>query len=593
MHHGVPDPFGELPQGRERMALTVGIVDRRNVLRKGLGTFVRAAALLPDVEFVLAGRWDDGAADELREGQHANVTLTGWVEEGVLNEAPRRASVYVQASVHEGFGRSVAEGMLAGCIGHGAGALPESSARSAPRWRTGSRAARGRDRTGPRGQRRRAGGGAGARAAELSTGDQARGRAGARDRDARPVLLKARGDDGQPVQRHADAPDRGDAAPCAQAEVGDEQRFDDPTVNALQERVAELLGKEAAAAAVGHDVQRDRVQAARRPGGDEGDPRSHVPSGAVRGRGPAALSERRSTFDGDGGIFTAAGGGRGATGGRPLRAALRLVSVEQMTNIGGGRCGLESTAVVVASRHGLRLHLDGARLMNMVASGVPAADHARGFDTAWLDFTKGLGAPVGAVLAASRELIDEAWRYKQMLGGAMRQAGVLAAAALHALDHHVERLAADHANARRLAPGWRDRRRADRTGPGRDQHRHLRGRRRADLRPDVGARDPARAAGPAAITGGDTSRRRDASSARWRSFVRFWRGPAAEAPATQAARPPAARDRQTRSPALAPGWCSRAPRRAPRRRRQHPDREPVRPPHVAVGLAPAPTTATG
>ena len=81
-------------------------------------------------------------------------------------------------------------------------------------------------------------------------------------------------------------------------------------------------------------------------------------------------------------------------------------------------------------RHGLRAHLDGARLMNaVVASGVPAADYARGFDTAWIDFTKGLGAPVGAALAGSRELIDEAWRYKQMLGGAMRQAGIVAAAA--------------------------------------------------------------------------------------------------------------------------------------------------------------------
>jgi threonine aldolase len=133
------------------------------------------------------------------------------------------------------------------------------------------------------------------------------------------------------------------------------------------------------------------------------------------------------------------------------------VSVEQTTNIGGGRVWPQEAlqAVVdVASRHGLRTHLDGARLMNaVVASGVPAADHARGFDTAWIDFTKGLGAPVGAALAASRELIDEAWRYKQMMGGAMRQAGVLAAAALHALDHHVERLATDHVNARRLAAG--------------------------------------------------------------------------------------------------------------------------------------------
>jgi glycosyltransferase involved in cell wall biosynthesis len=128
VHHGVPDPFGELPQvKRERTALTVGIVDRRNVLRKGLGAFVQAAALLPDVEFVLAGRWDDGAADELREAATPNVTLTGWVEEDVLNDWYRRASVYVQASAHEGFGLSVAEGMLAGCIPvtTRAGALPE------------------------------------------------------------------------------------------------------------------------------------------------------------------------------------------------------------------------------------------------------------------------------------------------------------------------------------------------------------------------------------------------------------------------------------------------------------------------------------
>jgi threonine aldolase len=89
----------------------------------------------------------------------------------------------------------------------------------------------------------------------------------------------------------------------------------------------------------------------------------------------------------------------------------------------------------------------------VVASGVPAADWAAGFDTAWIDFTKGLGAPVGAVLAGSRALIDEAWRFKQMLGGAMRQAGIVAAGCLHALDHHVEGLAEDHANARTLARG--------------------------------------------------------------------------------------------------------------------------------------------
>ena len=128
VHHGVPDPFGEVPAGEpERMALTVGIVDRRNILRKGLGAFVRAAAQLPDVEFVLAGRWDDGAADELREIATPNVTLTGWVEEELLNDYYRRASVYVQASAHEGFGLSVAEAMLAGCVPvtTRVGALPE------------------------------------------------------------------------------------------------------------------------------------------------------------------------------------------------------------------------------------------------------------------------------------------------------------------------------------------------------------------------------------------------------------------------------------------------------------------------------------
>jgi threonine aldolase len=108
----------------------------------------------------------------------------------------------------------------------------------------------------------------------------------------------------------------------------------------------------------------------------------------------------------------------------------------------------------VARQHGLRTHLDGARLMNAaVASGVDAAAWASGFDSAWLDFTKGLGAPVGACLAGSAELVAEAWRWKQMLGGAMRQSGIVAAAGLYALDHHVERLGDDHTRARRLAEG--------------------------------------------------------------------------------------------------------------------------------------------
>ena len=128
VYHGVPDPFGEPPAAeREPVALTVGIVDRANLERKGLKSFVDAAAYLPDVSFVLAGRWDDASADALRDHATPNVTLTGWVEQDVLNDHMRRASVYVQASAHEGFGMSVAEAMLAGCIPvtTRAGALPE------------------------------------------------------------------------------------------------------------------------------------------------------------------------------------------------------------------------------------------------------------------------------------------------------------------------------------------------------------------------------------------------------------------------------------------------------------------------------------
>jgi threonine aldolase len=135
----------------------------------------------------------------------------------------------------------------------------------------------------------------------------------------------------------------------------------------------------------------------------------------------------------------------------------RLVHVEQTTNLMGGRVWPQErlqAVLGVAVEHGLRTHLDGARLMNaVVASGVSAADWASPFDTAWIDFTKGLGAPLGACLAGSVDVIEEAWRWKQMMGGSMRQAGIVAAGALYALDHNVERMADDHALAARLAQG--------------------------------------------------------------------------------------------------------------------------------------------
>jgi threonine aldolase len=248
----------------------------------------------------------------------------------------------------------------------------------------------------------------------------------------------------------------------ARAEVGDEQRHDDPTVLALEARVAALLGHEAAVYLPSGTMCNEIAIALHvRPGGDElflG--RDTHPLRNEAG-GPAVLAGAVMTVvDGEAGMFSA----------EALDAAIRahpphdryaprprLVCVEQPTNLGGGRvwpaARLEEVLAVAAS-HGLRTHLDGARLLNAtVAAGVDPASWAGRFDTAWIDFTKGLGAPVGACLAGSRELIDEAWRFKQMLGGAMRQAGIIAAAGLHALDHHVERLADDHARARRLAEG--------------------------------------------------------------------------------------------------------------------------------------------
>jgi threonine aldolase len=251
-------------------------------------------------------------------------------------------------------------------------------------------------------------------------------------------------------------------AAIAAAEVGDEQRGADPTTRALEERVAALLGHEAAVfMPSGTMCNEIAIRLHIRPGGEQmliG--RETHPLIAEAG-GPAQLSGAVITeVEGDSGMFTAEGldaaidgnGPGGRYGPRP-----RLVCVEQTTNMGGGRVWpFEQVQGVldVARAHGLATHLDGARLMNaVVASGLDASAWASDFDSAWLDFTKGLGAPVGACLAGPAAFIEEAWRWKQMLGGAMRQSGIVAAAGLYALDHHVERLAEDHARARRLAEG--------------------------------------------------------------------------------------------------------------------------------------------
>jgi len=242
----------------------------------------------------------------------------------------------------------------------------------------------------------------------------------------------------------------------ATAEVGDEQRGEDPTVNRLCDLVADRLGKASAVFLPSGTMCNEIAILVHCRPGDEivADRTAHVLN--FEGGGPAAFAGALiRTVEGRFGVFTA----------EQLQAAIRpadryspdsrLLVVEQTSNMGGGTLwtleGLQRVAAV-ARRHGMASHMDGARLFNAeVALGVPAAELASDFDTVWIDLSKGLGCPIGGVLAGSEEFIASAWRWKQRMGGAMRQAGIVAAAGIHALEHHVERLAEDHANAQALA----------------------------------------------------------------------------------------------------------------------------------------------
>ena len=242
------------------------------------------------------------------------------------------------------------------------------------------------------------------------------------------------------------------------AEVGDEQHGDDPAIHALCDRMATLLDKEAAMfLPTGTMCNQISLLTHCRPG-DEilAHESSHII--ANEGGGPGALA---------GAVVLGLKGERGQFDAATLRAALRerrrnsppqtLVEVEQTANAGGGSVWpLARLNAVLDAAHaaGMRTHMDGARLMNaVVASGVAARDMVAKCDSVWLDFTKGLGAPLGAVLCGSEAFIDEAWRWKQRLGGSLRQGGICAAACTYALDHNIGRLAEDHANAATLARG--------------------------------------------------------------------------------------------------------------------------------------------
>lgn len=255
-------------------------------------------------------------------------------------------------------------------------------------------------------------------------------------------------------------PTPGMRAAIAAAEVGDEQKREDPTVTALQERVAALLGHDAALFVPTATMANQIALTLHGRPGDVllAEETSHV---LVYEYGGAAAHAGLLTrgLPGTGGRISAAQVREAAapsTKAADQRAT--VVSLEDTHNNAGGRVWPldELDAVVGAARTlGLAVHLDGARLLNAAtAQGVEPAAVAARFDTVTLCLSKGLGCPLGALLAGSRKLIERAWRQKHLFGGAMRQAGIVAAAGLYALDHHVERLAHDHARARRLAEAW-------------------------------------------------------------------------------------------------------------------------------------------
>jgi threonine aldolase len=247
----------------------------------------------------------------------------------------------------------------------------------------------------------------------------------------------------------------------AEAVVGDDVLGDDPTVRTLEAKTAELLGKEAALfVPSGTMANQIAVGVHTRPG-DEliCTTTSHVylweAGGMARLSGVTAR-----TFEGDYGLLSLDEIESAVRPDDIHYVRTRLIWLENTHNRGGGRIQpIESIADIRhwARENRLAMHLDGARLMNAVAAtGRPAREWAQHFDTVSICFSKGLGAPIGSALAGPIELIRHARKLRKVFGGAMRQAGIVAAGALYALEHHVDRLAEDHASARKLAEAFQN-----------------------------------------------------------------------------------------------------------------------------------------
>lgn len=254
-------------------------------------------------------------------------------------------------------------------------------------------------------------------------------------------------------------PSEGMRTAMASAVVGDEQKREDPTVIALEEQAAKLLGQaEAVYLPTATMANQIALRILSEPGDEVlAEALAHVFRYEVGG--PAVHSGlAMKPLQSEDGILTAEQVREAINPPGDLHTApTKVLCLENTHNGGGGRVWpLEHLRSVVAEarRGGLNVHLDGARLMNAaVAAGVPAADYGREFDTVTLCLSKGLGCPLGAISAGSHERMAKARRMKHLFGGAMRQAGIVAAAGLYALEHNVERLAEDHANARRLGEG--------------------------------------------------------------------------------------------------------------------------------------------
>ena len=255
-------------------------------------------------------------------------------------------------------------------------------------------------------------------------------------------------------------PTRGMRAAMMAAEVGDEQKNEDPTVRLLQDRVSELLGKESALwLPSGTMCNLVAVKSQTQPGDAiVADWMAHVIR-AESGGSALASGVRVEPIQTERGVFSveelSEAVDRTVAVPPPYGQQVRLICVEQTHNFGGGAVwSLDELHAVsdYARKHQILLHMDGARLLNAcVATGISATDFSAAVDSVWIDFTKGLGAPIGAVLAGTTDFLREARRYKQLFGGAMRQAGIAAAGCLYALEHHVDRLTEDHEHARLLA----------------------------------------------------------------------------------------------------------------------------------------------